>query len=161
MSDLLTVQEAADRRGCTVNAIRVAISLGRLPSTGVGSDRRVKREDVDAMPPARGFRSCRRRRRPDGPSGMPPADVDSLLAAFTPEERECLSYALYFAALSGRLYPRQKPVIRRLMLRFGAAADENERVRQSLLRAADGIPDTEEVPEPPAHLDRREYPRAA
>jgi hypothetical protein len=153
---LLTVQEAAARRGSTVNAIRVAISLGRLPSTGTGKDRRVLASDVDKI----GRRRDRRTRQ-----GVPPRDeaqaVQALLATFGEDERRVLSYALYYAALSGRLYPREKPVIRRLMLRFAAAENERSKIGRNLARTAQGIPTVEEVPEPPAHLDLRDQPRAA
>jgi excisionase family DNA binding protein len=154
---LLTVQEAAARRDCTVNAIRVAISLGRLPSTGSGKDRRVRVEDVDAM---RTRQDRRARSRTGGPSSEAQA-LQALLSSFSEDERRVLSYALYYAALSGRLYPREKPVIRRLMVRFSAADNAHSKIGRNLARTAQGIPVVEEVPEPPVHLDLREQPRAA
>ena len=117
MSELLTIPDAAARRGCTEVAIKAAIADGRLKTYDSPSGEvHVWADDVDKLGPAR---------HPNRSGGEEllhvadvPGDDTAILAEFTSEELEMISDSLTFAGARRRLHILQKPVLERLRLRF-------------------------------------------
>ncbi len=115
--DLLTIKQAAERRGCTPRAIEAAIRDGRLETyTSPAGELGVWRDDVDKLPAPR---------HPGRSKGEPvlsvaevPGDDEALRAAFDPDERRLLSFSLWFTSMRGRLHIRDKPIVERLIRRF-------------------------------------------
>lgn len=175
--ELLTIPQAAARRGCPAGVIYAACADGRLPWTGgqVRGDKRVLAADVDKLKPYRPY--GRRGRNAGAHVAEPQPGVvhaarrsrakpveghlrceqvadrwdAQLTATFTQDELRTLSYSLHFSVLSGRLRGYEPEVVRGLMLRFARVVDEHT---GELVRAtAEGRP--ADAPPRPLHLAAR------
>lgn len=118
MSDLLTIREAAARRGCTESAIRNAIADGRLEAyDSPAGERHVWADDVDRMDAPRqpGNRSSG---EPVLPVDEVPGDDAAVRRGFDDEEIGFLGFCLAYTCARARLHIRERPVSQRLLRRF-------------------------------------------
>ena len=150
----MTLAEAAELRGSTEGTIRVHVSTGRLRGHRQDDGSwKVERAQVVAM---RGYRKRARfagKAKANGSKHPRVARVEALRDALTDPERRVLSYALYAAALSGKIDAEQKPHVHGLMLLFADLdQDDIPQHRHRLRAVAAGIPDVDEVPAPPVTI---------
>lgn len=150
----MTLAEAAELRGSTEGTIRVHVSRGRLRGhRQADGSWKVERAQVLGL---RGYRKRARfagKAKANGSKHPRVSRVKAMRDALTKAERRVLSYALYSAALSGKIDAEQKPHVHGLMLLFADLdLDDNPQSRHHLKRLAAGIPDVDDVPVPPVTI---------